>query len=183
MPKIRNVGFTAPDMSPSNITSSQPLKINLSGRSCFVRLIKSIAEAEGNYANIRRLTRLLELLLELFEDYRAPPNPPSHTTSEQVLEFIKQNYRGRLTLDMISGAVNVSKFHLCRVFKQDTHMTITEYIIQYRLAEVKKRLIDTNESIADIAADTGFETYTYFCTLFHRLEGMSPSEYRQARRK
>ena len=170
-------------MSPSNTTSSQPLKINLSGRSCFVRLIKSIAEAEGNYAYIRRLTRLLELLLELFEDYCAPLNPPSHTTSEQVLEFIKHNYRGRLTLDMISGAVNVSKFHLCRVFKQDTRMTITEYIIQYRLAEVKKRLIDTNESIADIAADTGFETYTYFCTLFHRIEGMSPSEYRQARRK
>ena len=54
--------------------------LNLSGTKAETvdRLIKSIAEAEGNCANIRRLTRLLELVLELFEDYCAPESSEPH---------------------------------------------------------------------------------------------------------
>ena len=141
--------------------------------------IKSIADAVGKYAEIHRSVGVLELLLELFEDYSAAPIQSNHSISEKVLEYIKQNYRYRITLDMISEAVNVSKYHLCRIFRQDTRMTITEYIIQYRLAEVKKRLITGSDPIADIAADAGFDTYTYFSALFRRREGVSPSEYRQ----
>ncbi len=151
------------------------------------RRMKSLAEAAGKDDRLKeaRLTAgLLELTTMLFE--RLTPEPArrqDQSLARQVLVYIDQHYREKLTLDSIAADVPVSKYHLCHTFRKETGMTVNEYLTGTRLAAVKRRLADSDDAILDVAADAGFDSYTYFCTLFHRIEGESPSAWRKRYRR
>lgn len=54
-----------------------------------------------------------------------------------------------------------------------------QYVHDYRLKVAKKKLAATNETVAAIAKQVGFEDGAYFSRVFKKLEGMTPSEYRR----
>ena len=56
-----------------------------------------------------------------------------------------------------------------------------EYIAKRRIQEAKSLLTSTELSIADIAEQTGFGSESYFCKLFRRYEGMTPSAFRNVK--
>ena len=58
-------------------------------------------------------------------------------------------------------------------------MSIANYILLQRLSLCKKMLISTNRSVSDISEACGFSSFSYFCRIFQRNEGMSAREYRR----
>jgi AraC-like DNA-binding protein len=95
--------------------------------------------------------------------------------------YINQNYAQDLTLADVSTHIGFDKSYFCRIFRQATGATFTEYLNFVRICKAEKRLATTQDSILDISADVGFTSVSYFNKIFKRYRNCSPSFYRSAR--
>jgi AraC-like DNA-binding protein/mannose-6-phosphate isomerase-like protein (cupin superfamily) len=107
----------------------------------------------------------------------------NHDYVRMASAYIQKNYKSNISLDDISSHCNVSKFHLCNIFKDNTNTTITHYIIGYRLSKAKELLTDTKKNINTISFDVGFNSPSYFIKTFKTAEGKTPSQYRKETQK
>ena len=57
-------------------------------------------------------------------------------------------------------------------------MNLREYINQLRIEEAKRLLLSTSMSISEIASYVGYFNISYFSTVFHKLVGVSPFDWR-----
>lgn len=106
-------------------------------------------------------------------------NPALSNKISEVLQYINRNIENKITLDEICKYVHSSKYYLCHIFKETTHMTILDYILFRRISIAKKLLIYTDKSLADIAMSAGFSSFSYFSRMFHVCEHVTPSEFRK----
>lgn len=121
---------------------------------------------------------VLELMYYLQHHAAGSTNAPTGFVS-RAIDRIGQNIAWDMTLDDICRSVNVSKFHLCRSFREHTGMTVMEYILNTRIILAKNELAKTDEPIAQISGKCGFSSASYFCRVFRRKEGCTPLQYRK----
>ena len=74
--------------------------------------------------------------------------------------------------------VGLSSGYLCRIFKEETGVSINAYINNLRMTYAGELLADKNSYIKEVAISVGFEDQLYFSRLFKRYYGVTPSEYR-----
>jgi AraC-like DNA-binding protein len=67
----------------------------------------------------------------------------------------------------------------CHYFKRVTGRTLTEFITEVRIGHARRLLIETNDSIAQIAFASGFESLSNFYRCFQELTGVSPKTFRR----
>ncbi|MBX6330677.1 MAG: helix-turn-helix transcriptional regulator [Gemmatimonadaceae bacterium] len=96
-------------------------------------------------------------------------------TAEAVRERLAAAPGEAHTLDSLARAVEVSPFHLARVFHRETGMPIHQYLLQLRLALAVERLGD-GVAIGAVALDLGFSSHSHFTTLFRQRYGVSPRD-------
>ena len=101
----------------------------------------------------------------------------------RTINYINANISGDLTIEMIAKENFVSKYHLCRTFKNTLGVSIMKYILSQRLALSKEQLVNTDASCSDIAMLMGFSSFSYFCRAFKQQEGMTPNKYRKLYKK
>jgi two-component system, response regulator YesN len=97
----------------------------------------------------------------------------------KAVEYIRINLNQDLSLDSISGSLNLNSYELSRQFKKETGKNITEYINKRRINEAIYILENDNTSITDVAFTVGFNDVNYFTKVFKKLKGVTPSEYRK----
>lgn len=93
--------------------------------------------------------------------------------------YLDRHYLEPLTLNQIAQAMGVSKYHLDRVFLASVGCTPVQYITRRRMARAQTLLGSTRQSVQHIAAQCGYNGYSYFTALFRRTVGMTPGEYRK----
>lgn len=98
---------------------------------------------------------------------------------EKAIRYIDMNYQEDITLQQMASLSNVSLQHFCRVFKAQIGMRPMEYIARRRISEAKHLLCNTDKSISEIGALTGYSDPTYFGMVFKKYEGLSPSQFRK----
>jgi AraC-like DNA-binding protein/ligand-binding sensor protein len=96
-------------------------------------------------------------------------------------QFIAQNQDGAICLATVAKAVNTSTFYFCKLFKRATGLTFTDYLARVRIEKAKALLLDPNRRVSEVAYDIGFQSLTHFNRIFRKIEGQSPSNYRQSR--
>ncbi len=94
-------------------------------------------------------------------------------------EYIHTHFKEPITLEALAQHLNLNKSYLCTIFKKATKDSFCNYTNKVRIEESKKLLLHTNESIIDIALSVGFSSASYFNTIFKKLEGKTPLEYRK----
>ncbi len=94
-------------------------------------------------------------------------------------EFIRANYKKKITLRNISKIVYLSPYYLSHIFKKETGSTILNYLTKVRIEEAKGLLENTDKSTTQIAFEVGYPDQSYFCKVFKRVEGVTASEYRK----
>ena len=99
---------------------------------------------------------------------------------EAVRELIGRRLTERLLLADVAAAVNLSPFHLARLFRDHTGTTIHEYRTRQRLIAAVGRLDDPGQDLSDLAVDLGFSHHSHFTNSFRRLFGLPPATLRTA---
>lgn len=99
---------------------------------------------------------------------------------DRVFEWIEANYMNKVTLPQLAETVNISSCHFCRLFKQITGKTTTEYINGVRLEKSIAFLKQKDLNITEIALECGFDSVNYFSRLFRKCYHVSPTKFRDS---
>ena len=97
----------------------------------------------------------------------------------EVKTYLEENYHQEISLNDLADIVSLNASYLSALFKKETGMTYTEYVMFCRLEKAKELLADTGKSIAEIADAVGYHDTRHFSKLFTRNIGLKPSEYRK----
>ena len=95
-----------------------------------------------------------------------------------VKEYLEAHFTEKVSLEGLANEFHINKFYLTRVFKANFGISITEYLMQQRITAAKSQLRFTDNTAESIAISCGINDAGYFCRLFKRIEGETPSEYR-----
>jgi len=101
---------------------------------------------------------------------------------EIALAFIEAHFDEPLSLDDVSSACGMSRFHFARIFKAHTGSPFKTFLNQRRIRRAKELLEHREMSITETCFEAGFNDLSYFDRTFQRLEGMTPSAYRALHR-
>jgi YesN/AraC family two-component response regulator len=96
-----------------------------------------------------------------------------------AVAYLEQHFSEPITLAEIAQLVYLSPSYFSRQFKLEMQMTFVEYLTHLRMKQAKQRLRMTDLPIDMVAEECGFRRASYFTTQFHRIQGISPSEYRR----
>ena len=99
-----------------------------------------------------------------------------------AIAFIDRHYAEKLTLRQLAESTGLSQPVFSRLFKRITQTTPIQYITENRLNRARKLLADTNKTLADIAAETGFYDEAHFVRTFKDSRGLTPGAYRRQHR-
>jgi AraC-like DNA-binding protein len=121
-----------------------------------------------------------KLILELISTipYNLSGGPKDRRIIESI-EFIEQNFRQKLTNELLAKNACMATNSFARLFKQEASNTIQQFIQQTRIEKACVLLHHSNESIDSIAYDSGFCDRFYFTKVFKELTGISPAAYKK----
>jgi AraC-like DNA-binding protein len=123
-----------------------------------------------------------EPLFELKEESSAHFDQDIAKRLEQLMLQKKFYTNPEITLDKLAEAAGYPPKKISLTIKQCYQQNFYEYINRYRIAEAKRLLAEQGpqaKSITDIYFAVGFNSKSVFNTFFKRLEGMTPSQYRE----
>lgn len=98
---------------------------------------------------------------------------------EAVRDYMKTHFREEITLDRLSEAFFISKYHLAREYRQTFGITPGNDLTAIRISEAKSLLRFSLEPVSNIARLCGYPDANYFTKVFRKCEGITPLEYRR----
>ena len=93
--------------------------------------------------------------------------------------FITEHQDEDVSLSEVAKAVNMSAFYFCKMFKQATGLTFTDYLARIRVEKVKNMLLDPHKRVSEVAFAAGFQSLSQFNRVFRKVAGEAPSSYRE----
>ncbi|MFP4230549.1 MAG: AraC family transcriptional regulator [Spirochaetaceae bacterium] len=124
-----------------------------------------------------------DFLIDLLKYAHRRDDEPVEQKYERLrpaFEHIGRHYGEVLSVDDLASRVGVTPQHFCRLFKAATGRRPFEYINSYRIARSKDLMIQRpGMRLREVATRCGYESPNYFCSVFRKLEGMSPGNYRK----
>lgn len=101
----------------------------------------------------------------------------------KVKDYINTHINDNLRLELLADLVGMTPSAFSRYFKLRTGKNLSEYIVDIRLGQAARRLVDTTDSISEICWDCGFNTLSNFNRLFRKRKGCNPTEFREKYQK
>lgn len=97
----------------------------------------------------------------------------------RAINYIKEHYAEKLTLQQLADYLYISTWHLCRVLKKGTDMNFVDILNNIRIEYAKKYLKETSLKVYEISKKVGYSDIAYFSKVFRSSTGMSPKQYRE----
>ena len=99
--------------------------------------------------------------------------------TRQCKDYIEQHYREKILQEEVAAGLGISADYLSRLFKEETGLTFSEYLNQFRVERAANLLIYSEEPLAYIARYVNFPSQSYFGRIFKKVKGMTPRQYRE----
>jgi AraC-like DNA-binding protein len=99
---------------------------------------------------------------------------------EKTLEYMNQNFDKSITLNEVASLANMSDAAFSRFFKQRTGNTFIDSLTEIRLGHASRMLIDTTQSVAEIAYHCGFNNISNFNRIFKKKKSCTPKDFRES---
>ena len=97
---------------------------------------------------------------------------------KQVIEYIDENIEQRINIKTLAQLTRWEVTHFSRLFKKHFHYTPHQYILNVKIERAKKQLIDSCDSLQDLAQDLGFGAYSNFYNAFKKMTNSTPEKFR-----
>ena len=105
---------------------------------------------------------------------------PPHTGAivKKAILYLNKNASQQIVRWKLADTVHVSEDYLTRIFHKEIGLSLWEYLNRYRIYLATKMLLETNDTIYEIAENTGFQDQAYFCRVFKKIYGVPPGKIR-----
>ncbi|MDC0717802.1 helix-turn-helix transcriptional regulator [Nannocystis bainbridge] len=124
---------------------------------------------------------LTELMREL-QEHAPTTSPLLGGLVRDALSFIEARCLGPLSLKDVAVAVGRTPSHLANAIRQETGLTVGDWLREHRMSEARRRLRETDESVESVADQVGYADTTHFIRTFRRAHGMTPRDWRERHR-
>lgn len=132
---------------------------------------------------IRLLAIFAQHLSALSNQLMISAEQPDSPMIARAKSFIAENQDEDLSLRQVASAVNSSAFYFCKMFKQATGLTFTDYLARVRVEKVKNLLLNPHKRISEAAFESGFQSLSQFNRVFKKITGEAPTDWREKLRQ
>lgn len=122
---------------------------------------------------IRWVNYLLEKTFQYEEEIEK-----SQTIIDKINTYIHEHFSEDIGRNEIAGIFYLTPEYLAKLYKKKTGINLKDYINAYRIETAKGLLKSGNKNVSDIAESVGFDNFSYFSTLFKKMTGVSPKEFK-----
>ncbi len=124
------------------------------------------------------------LLFDVLRDYQSRLRHLSDTAGrsraiQRAIDWMDENIGEVFSMLDAAKAAGLSVSHFRHRFQQETGFNPVEYLTRRRITQAKRLLRTSDRSVTEIAYDLGFSTSQYFATVFRKMVGITPREYRR----
>lgn len=132
---------------------------------------------EDNSASLRvndtHIDLMRDSIVHIIKQVMNTKDGGSSSPMSELIRRIDENPGSVMNLDTAAAEIGFSRSHFCRIFRQQTGMSFTEYINHQRIQRAKELMIKTNLSTGEIADIVGVSNVWYFKKLFEKVTGAS----------
>ena len=150
-----------------------------------IKLMSELTELQGLHSVIH-LLHILEILATTKEYHyiSSKPYDDSFNQSEtdrlnKVYEYAFKNFRKKILLEEIAELLHMTPTSFSRYFTMKNNKTFSRFIAEIRIKHACEMLTETDESVAQICYDCGFNTLSNFNKQFKEIISKKPSEYKK----
>jgi AraC-like DNA-binding protein len=130
-----------------------------------ITLLQSFADQLGKHAES----------LAIIEEGREP------AAIAKARRYVHEHLDEPLPLGAVAQVAGLSESHFCRLFKDATGLTLTDYVNRCRIERAKKELLKSDRRISEVAFEVGYQSLSQFNRCFAKFVGQSPSTWRRVR--
>lgn len=124
------------------------------------------------------LLQILQMLYEAGALTKAETAGNSNMQKE-LLGYIQNHYTEKITLSMLAEEFHLSEKYISRYFVEHFYLPFSNYVVHLRLTHAKQLLETTEESVTEIALQSGFSNVSYFIRAFKNAYDKPPLKYRK----
>ncbi|MBY5815961.1 helix-turn-helix transcriptional regulator [Rhizobium leguminosarum] len=125
----------------------------------------------------------LALIIDVLKIAKAMPRKRSRLASWQLrraTEFIEENCLRNIRLEELAGLTGLSQSHFSHAFKASTGIAPHQWQTNSRLDRAKRLLVESENALTAIAAETGFADQAHFTRVFRKHVGITPANWKKA---
>lgn len=96
-----------------------------------------------------------------------------------IVRYMQEHLSEEISLTVLAEEFHLSAQYISQLFKNEIGVNFLTYLTGIRMEQARKLLLSTSLSIAEISGKTGYSDYRVFTKVFKKIEGVTPSQYRQ----
>ncbi len=101
------------------------------------------------------------------------------TIVEKVKRFIDIHLFDEMSRESLAASVHINPAYLSRLFRKECGMSLSDYMIQEKMKKVNELLLNTSETVSNIAKMFHYTNFSHFSKLYRKYYGLNPQEYRK----
>lgn len=105
--------------------------------------------------------------------------PVTNALIRKCMDYIDSHLTEKIDLDLLAQELGYTKYYLTRRFKDETNTSVSQHILTKRIDYAKMLLTDSRLSILEISDKLQFSSPSHFTSVFRKMTGLTPTEYRQ----
>lgn len=154
-----------------------------------IHYLNQTAVPDRLYVEEKAFALLQQAITHAYATRPSRPYQDNHTTrqhrelAQAVKELLARRFAEPLSLAQIATAVYASPYHLSRVFRLQTGLTIHHYLNQLRLRAALAHVAEPGANLTDLSLQLGYASHSHFTLAFRRAFGAAPSHFRQTMNK
>lgn len=118
-----------------------------------------------------KLRKIIEYHIDLEKD-------STKSFSSEIKDYIKKKYMEEISLTSVANHFNYNSSYFCKIFKEKTGVSFWEYVANIRIEKSNKLLVETEESIEQIAGLVGYNNRFSYIRAFKKYALITPGEFR-----
>ena len=132
---------------------------------------------EASYADAYR--QVIKEIMQELKELSGSRTVPKDDRMERLLYYISQNYQEDLKLTDLSRVFNLNYSYLSSYFNQEMKEGFNDYLNRIRIEQACRLLKETGLPIAEVGSQVGYADHSYFCRVFKKITGRTPSEWKR----
>lgn len=120
-----------------------------------------------------------DFLQKVKDEIASRQKNPEQENLKKILAYIEANYQETITLTGLAEHFHFNPSYLSTYFSTHQGMGLSEYLTEVRIKKAKMHLRNSRIPISEIGDLVGYDNHSYFCKVFKKVTGLSPSKYRK----
>ncbi|MGZ4286561.1 MAG: AraC family transcriptional regulator [Solirubrobacteraceae bacterium] len=133
-------------------------------------------------AAVANLTLLLVDIARFARDVVEDLKVNNEPLLAKVFAYIDAHYDQPISLRDVAAALGLTPGHLTTVVRRKTGRTVQSWIVERRMAEARRMLVETNQTVAQVGRSLGYGDPVYFSRTFRQANGTTPMNWRRVAR-